>query len=470
MQVCTRRFPLLCAAALVAAALPAQIKPGNSITAVTRAAGVGEMHDIDHQAGTATALTLSATLAAEVPNCVEMVNGILGYVGTNPVAPATGNVYRITVASGAVTEALLNTTPTAGGNVAQLALVGSTIYFTTQDASLADPIGILQSVPTAGGPVTAELKLASVTGAVGLANAVAAIGTTVYVATFDSGTVATNTGSLIAYDTVSKTGKLVMSLPQGKFISGTSTFNTGIVHARVHPTMKGTLILQGVYGDWLVVDVLTPKIVSHGYAGFVTSTSNLTNLVNSFDVDHATGDYIVGSRDDHVERAVSDHSAEKIIKLGATSSSVGGLSHVQAPKGLITSTGPGCAGSGGYTLTDVSYGLTTAGNSGFAFGVHSGYGGNPVALSFGTADPNLDLGFVPMPGCFLHINFVPAVTLNATLSGTGDGMGKAKFPVAIPATAVGAKLYWQWFELQVGGTKSNPVGIVVSNGRYTQVQ
>ena len=63
MQLFTRRIPLLCAAGLVAAALPAQIKPGNSIVAVSRA-GVGEMHEIDHQAGTATALTISAALTS----------------------------------------------------------------------------------------------------------------------------------------------------------------------------------------------------------------------------------------------------------------------------------------------------------------------------------------------------------------------------------------------------------------------
>jgi hypothetical protein len=237
---------------------------------------------------------------------------------------------------------------------------------------------------------------------------------------------------------------------------------------RQHPEQPSLLILQGIYGDWLLVDGLQGKLLEHGFAGFPGPTSNLGNSFNSFDYDRRTGDFIVGSRDDHIERVVSYHCAEKIVKLAATTSSVNGVSHVDLGKGHDRSTGAGCPGSGGYTLTDVSYGLPNAGNSAFAFGVHSGYGGDPVSLVFGLTDPKLDLSGVPMPGCVLHTDFF--LTIPLVLTGTGNGFGKARLPIAVPASALGVKLHRQWIEAQLGGTKSNPAGIVVSNGRELIVQ
>lgn len=456
--------PVLWSVLLGIATLPAQIKPGNSIVSVARTTSVGELWEIDHQAGTATQLTISAALAADVPNCIRMLAGGLGFVGTNPLAPGTGSIYRIIVSGQTVTETKLNTTPTADVNVAQLALVGGSLFFTTS-ALTGTVSGILQSVPVAGGPVVQELDISTVSGASGLANALTAIGPLVFIGTWDVGT-ATNPGSLIQYDTTTKKGSLVLQLPKSK--SGTGTGNPGIVNMRQHPTRPNLLILQGIYGDWFLIDPFQAQIVDHAFSGFPGPSSNTANSYNSFDYDPHTGDYVVGTRDDHVERVVSNHAAEKIVKLSTATSSVNGTAHIPLGNGHDHSTGPGCPGSGGYTLTDVSYGLPTAGNGSFAFGVHSGYGGNPVALVFGLTDPKLPLDPVPMPGCVLHTDFF--ATIPAVLTGTGNGLGKARIPLAIPASALGAKLYRQWFEAQLGGTKSNPAGIVVSNGREIQVQ
>src|SRR5689334_20043704 len=91
---------VLFVAASLATPCFAQILPGHSIATVAVTGLPGEMYDIDHQAGTATLLTISSTLATQVPNCVLMTNPVTGYVGAN----TTGNVFSITVASGIVTE------------------------------------------------------------------------------------------------------------------------------------------------------------------------------------------------------------------------------------------------------------------------------------------------------------------------------------------------------------------------------
>ena len=125
---------LAAAAALVMPAF-GQATAGQSVATVTvsTATPQGEMYVIDHQANTATALSLSTALATERPNCVTMLNGAVGFVGTNPLS-GTPNVYRITIAAGTVTEALLNTSAPAHTNVAQIAILGSDVWFTTAPA------------------------------------------------------------------------------------------------------------------------------------------------------------------------------------------------------------------------------------------------------------------------------------------------------------------------------------------------
>jgi hypothetical protein len=463
------RYAILAAvAALFGQTASAQIAPGQSVVALvpSATATTGEMYRIDHQARTATALTLSATLAGARPNSIYMASGALGYVGTNPLpAPTPGDVYQITIAGTAVTETKLNTTPCSGPNVAQLWPVGNNLYFISQNAT--NTGGIIQHLPIAGGAVVVDVDLTTVTNYNGLANSLCAIGRDVYVASFDSSTSATVTGCLVKWDTTTNTATVVMQLPKSK-LGAVTPSNFGSVWIIPHPDQPGNLAICGVFGDILVVNPTTAAIVSHTFSGFNTSpTAGLTNLLNSFGYDPRTRDFVSGSRDGNVERIADGHSAEKVIpNVGSTpaTSSLAALWHIPAATGIDYTNGPGCPGPGGYTLTSADTGLPTSGNAAFRLACYSGLGGAAAALVIGTTDPALDLGTFGFPGCVLRAN--PTITLGVTLSGTGNGAGQASIPLPIPNNVVGATLYHQWVQAQISPT----ILLSVSNGRRLTVQ
>ncbi len=459
-------------AVAVAIALPAtlasQATPGQSVMTATVAGATppGEMYIVDHQARSSTRLTLSAALAAERPNCVLMVSGSAGYVGTNPpVTTNPGNIYSIAISGTTVAETLLNTTATAGPNVAQLTVVGTNLYFTTQNA--ANTGGILQHMPIAGGAVVTDVDLLTVAGVNGLANSICAIGTKVYLGMFDSGATA-NTGTLVQWDTVASAASVMLQLPKSQYVSGVNVFNVGPIHAVVDPDNANRIILVGVYGDILHVDVVTATVVRHDFSGAIAAGVVTLNLLNSADYDPRTRDLIVGSRDGHVERICNGHSAEKIIPgVGSSatlaSNSVNGCSHIPAPVGTDYSNGAGCPGTGGYTLTASDVYLPTQGNASFAFAAWSGVGGGLAVFTIGSTNLNLDLGalgFSP-PGCIYRSDL--AVTLGLSLSGTGNGNGRATIAFPIPP-ALSGTLYTCW----IGVRATAPI-FVVSNGRQITV-
>ena len=457
---------------LLASAVAAQVQPGQSVATVINATTTqGEMFFLDHQTRTVKQLTLSTALATDRPNCVLMTTPVTGFVGTNPLPANTpANVYAITIAGTTVTETKLNTTATAGGNAAQIAPVGSTLYFTTQNATGAG--GILQSVPVAGGPVTSVLDLTTLTGYVGLCNACCAIGTKVYTASFDSGTTAV-TGCVTVHDTVANTHAVLAQLPKGKGPSGTSFLNPGIVYMYA---VANKLHLIGVYGDKLVMDAATGAVDSHEFTGGISGTTSTINLTNSGAHDAATGDVIAGSRDGACDRWAGNGSAEKtILGVGSsatpTSNSVTGMAHFAATTTATdTHIGDGCRGSGGMQATDAAAGLPSAGNANYALALYAGTGGDGVIcfLAVGDQKPPLDLGGLGMTGCNLHLSGI-AASIAGTLTGTGNGTGTLTVPLPLPASAAGFTLYRQWAEVQLG-TKSNPLGVVMSNARRMAIK
>ena len=460
----------LAATGLLLVSALAQVGPGNSVAAVIDGSvttGMSSLWLLDQQARTATKLTTPNDLAVERTNCVLMTSNATGFVGTNPLPANTpANIYGIRITGTGVTATKLNTTATAGGNAAQLALADGFVWFVTQNATGTG--GIVQKMPLIGGPVTTVLDLTTITGWNGLANALCIVGSKVYVGAFDSGAVATTPGCIAAIDRVTNTGSILLALPQGKYISGTTNFNTGLVHMQG----RGTQIhAYGVYGDYLVIDTVTATVVSHEFSGFGVPGTRTPNLANSFDYDPATGDGIVGSRDGACDRVASGQSAEDAI-LGVgdnatrTSNSVAGLSHLPYPTDAsdLSYAGSGCAGNGGFRLTDSAWGLPTAGNLGFKLGVYSGTGGDSVVcLLGGTAiTPGFDLTAYGMAGCNLNITSILAA-IPLVLSGTGNGLGKASFPMPLSTGTYGLSIVRQWAEIQT--TKTNILGVVVSNAR-----
>ncbi|MCA8978357.1 MAG: hypothetical protein KDC98_26750 [Planctomycetes bacterium] len=464
------------AAALLATPCFSQILPGHSIATVAPSGQPGEMYDIDHQAGTASQLTISAALAAAIPNCVLMTNPVTGYVGTN--AAPTGDIYAISVASGVVSETLLNTTPTAGGNVAQLAVLGNKLYFCTQTAGV---LGSLQSVPTAGGPVTLELDIATLS-ATGLANACAVIGTKVFVATFNSSpaNTATSPGELIEFDTVTLTGRIVLNLPPGGFAPVGNPWNTGIVNMVEDPMAPGILVLQGVYGDLLRIDPALGTVVSSTWTGLLNAGGNAlaSGTVNSFSFDPVAQDWVVGTRYAAIERWVGDQQAEnKILGVGThptlTSNSITGIQYFPEVGGVDTSYGGGCAGNDGWKPTDSSFGAPLAGNTAFRLGLFSANPGDLAVLLIdfqnaviGSIPLPADLGTYGAPNCFIRTGNL--ISTFVVTSGTGSGGGQAFVSMPLPSWAVGLNFYRQWAELQLLPT--NGLGLVVSNARHVVVQ
>lgn len=450
------------AASAFSVPLGAQILPGHSIAVVNVSTGTGEFYDVDHTTGKATLLKSPTTFNTERPNCVLMSSPVSGWVGT--LSPA--NIYAITVTGGTVTAKKLNTSAAAGDNLAQMVLVGSTLYFTTQTSGT---IGTLHSMPSSGGAITKLLDLKNA-GGVNLANAIAAIGTTVYCGTFNSGSAANSTGELIAYDTVKNTGAKLMDIPPGVWQTG---WGFGVVNMQVVPTQKNRLALFGVYGDYFEIDVSTKKVVVQEFTGTGLGNGG-NNAVNSAYWDAVGQDWVMGTRDGAVDRWVGGQSAEvEVPGVGssttATQNSVGGIYYFSASAGIDWSIGKGCPGPGGFTATDVSRGAPVPGNKSFALALHSAAGGDKFLLAIGVSPltPPFDLGLAGAPGCSFYVKEVFAVVGGVT--GTGNGVGKVVIPAPIPSgIKQGTKVYRQWF--LANQTPVNGAKFTVSNARYVEIK
>lgn len=441
---------------VVASLLPAQVPPGHSLAggAIDSGATRGGVWLIDHSTRSATRMTTSATLDADVVNSMLLLTGGFGVAGTNP-SGANADIYQIVISGTTITETKINTTSTAGGNLAQIALVGSDLYFTTQGGIGG---GVLQSVPLGGGAVNQVVDLGTVSGVFGLANAVTAVGSKVYVGTFDSGS--TNPpGEIVEYDVTTQQTVKLMDLPKSKLGSGTTNF--GIVKLREHPLRPGNLVALGVYGDVLEFDS-TGATVAHHWTG--TSSSN---RLNSFDWDPVREMWVVGSRTTAIEYIVAGHSAEDAIPVATTGNGISFASIDHIPgMGSDVVTGPGCPGNGGYTLTAVSRGDPVKGNAGFAMDCYSGTGGDLAILAVGTTDPGFDLASLGAPGCIQHTDG-SVLTRFLLLQGSGHGAGHASVSTPIPATLGTSTFTWQFAQLQ--STPTNALGLVVSNGQQISI-
>lgn len=483
----------LCGLALSLAAptVSAQLNAGESLVGLadtdTNSTAPGQVWVVDHQTGKATQLTIPAALVSQYPNALLLQTPVNGFVGTN----VGGNIYGFQYVGGRFgftnSGNPLNTTASAGNNVAQLVQVGSRLYYTTQGGTAG---GVLQSIPVAGGPVTAELDIGTVN-AVHLANGVCAIGTTVYVGTFLSGvtngTTPAPAAEIIAYDTTTNTGKLIYTLASGKRNSGTNNYGIGIVNMAENPAQKGTIVILGVFGEVLVLDPdqanghANPTLLSHELSGGILANGNaVINLVNSFSYDEGKGEWVVGSRDGHVERIVDGQSAEKIIPgvgahvgTGTGSFSLSAIAHFSDAKESDQTIGRGCRGQDGWVPTDVSIGSAVSGNSNYEVALFSGNGGETVILALGNSATTyngaplpIDLGIAGATGCMLRV--APLILLGASLGGSGTGQGVLRLKAPIPGSLSGVTIYRQW-AMDMSTSPTNNAGFVLSNARGTKL-
>lgn len=292
---------------------------------------------------------------------------------------------------------------------------------------------------------------------------------------------------MIAYDTTTKVGKLILTLPPSQYSSATTQYGLGVVQMHEHPAQPGRLAIAGVFGDLVVVDPdranghAAPKVLSHAFTGVQGSaTTTTSNLVNSFHYDPSCGDWVVGSRDGHVERWVDGHSAEKIIpNVGGgalpASNSVTGIHHLPVANHSDLTYGAGCPGPGGYTPTDVAVGAAVPGNAAFALALYSGTSAARVLLAIGLSNTVYNSSPLPMdltplgaPGCALRV--APVILLGAALGGTGSGAGMLTIPLALPAgLPKGIRIHRQW-AMDMSAAPTNAAGFVLSNARTIWIQ
>ncbi|MBK8979187.1 MAG: hypothetical protein IPM29_25100 [Planctomycetes bacterium] len=404
-----------------------------------------------------------------------MTSPASGYVGTDPQGGQPSDVFAISISGSTVTETQLDTTPTAGPNLGQIAVVGSSLYFCTQNSSYAG--GYLQRVPATGGVVTTVRDLTLLPGWSGSANACCALGSNVYVASFDWSTLPSSPGCLVEHDTTRGTTRVLMAFPSSRYPSGAGPHNLGVVHMQAYGSR---LILIGVYGDKVTVDPVTAAVVTHVYSGAnLFGPGPAPNMLNSGDLDLNTGDLIVGTRDGYAERVLADGSAAEEIIAGVGSAvpayvnSVTGTSHLQATTAATDfSYGSGCEHRAGRTLCDVAAGLPTAGNLNYRLGCYSSAVPSvAVLIALGPQLPPIDLGPLGAPGCVIHIaNIVLSIPATAAsgAGSTGFATFSATVPFPIPGGVAGASVYRQWVELDP--FFGNPLGLTVSNARRMDIR
>ena len=481
---------LLASAALLAASsLPAQTilpGPGKYVTTVTIRVYVsgkfshykGEMYLIDPVALKAQALTLPALANQVGLNSITCVSPVTGYVttidGRTTATPRSGgDLYRYVIAGNKVTLLKLNTQPFTGGNLAQVAQVGSTLYLCTQDSS--NKNGYLWSVPVAGGAPKLLVDFGKLAGYTGLTNALVTFKGKIYVATWPSGTPLAC--QIWEYDPATKKVAKVLDLPKGLY-----TTYVYPVHMTVD-TKKNQLVVIGLYRDIVYVDPATKKVTQY-HAGNLRRSTNKPyyyQMLNSGVYNPDTGDIGLGTRTGWSDLFTGSHGALDLVPgVGSNPTpaynSVTGITYFAAG-GRCATYGDGGLGSPAtatyrFWPVNVNLGLPFAGGK-FGFHLHGATGGAPAILFVGASKTSwaglplpFDLGPLGAPGNLIRCSGEALVTY--VTSGTGPGKGQASFLVpSIPVAAKGYFLYSQWLILDKG---ANTLGIVMSNAREALVQ
>ncbi len=425
----------------------------------------GEMYWIDHDTLTKTKIATPTLLDTDLPNCILMTSSTAGLIGTNPVnATKTGNIYSFTLGTSGVvlgnSGKPLNTSATAGTNIAQMVIVGSgtsaTLYFVSQTGSA---VGALQSMPLAGGSVTQVYDLTKLPSS-HLVNALTEFAGKLYIGTWP--VTAAAGGELISYDLSTGKAAKLLDLPYSKYAgaSGTATIGFGCVSMQmVVPRLAITVV--GTYGDKLEYNPLTAKVVSHTFHGPRTSPYVRANSVNSAFYDPTTNDWVIGTRSGSIERWVEEGTAANIVTgIGshpaATGNSITGIHHFPDPKNSDKNYGPGCPlASSGMTPTDVS-GTIVPGNANFAMRLWNAPASQNFVLALAVNQRNTNFGNA---GCKLLLN--PLVLLWGKTTATGT----VTIPVALAANLPkNVPVHRQW------GCTDGLGGFVLSNARTTTIQ
>ncbi|MFQ5504384.1 MAG: hypothetical protein ACE5F1_06230 [Planctomycetota bacterium] len=463
------RIPSLSLAiGVLAGAAAAQVSPGEYIATVR--SGVtngftGHIVYVHPARRTVTQVTISdPQLIKDVPNCITMLNPVLGFIGSTGAAgtnvtPVTGNVYRAVFSGAKVTVTKLNTAAHGGYNVAQIVIAGGSLYYTTADKTSTSGFwnGFLYSLPQTGGAPTQLVDFSKVTGfpASHAPNALATNGTSkVWIFVW-------STGPIYEYDIAQKTIKQIGTLPNSKR-SATTVFYP--LHA-VNKTAT-VVAVGGLYGDVVELDMTQapPKVLNQYYDPKPTGTG-LSPYINSIALNTDSGDYIKGTRDGAVDITVpqgTGQTATRFVRgLGSAATpsqnSVSGMYYRPGSGGSHPAFDAGGKGSGSFILTSVSCGDPTRSSANFGFGMGGAIGGNAVLLLVGASKVKIDMTTAGAPGQFLYT--LPSIVLPAVATGSGNGQGVAAIGVPLPPYLL--QVVTQWAAID----PVNTLKLVFSDGR-----
>ncbi|MEZ5988101.1 MAG: hypothetical protein R3F30_03045 [Planctomycetota bacterium] len=470
-----RSLLLPCALPLLALAAPAQVPVGGAISTTIMGPTSGytgsEMHITDPVTGKATRLPIPAALAAELVNCVTMTSQVKGYVGTYGAKDAQGNllpgaVWSITTVGTSFLATVVNTKPLTGQNVAQVAMIGSTLYASCNTISgTTSSVGEIYAIPSAGGAPTRVVDLAQDSNWFSgqLVNSLCSDG----VSKLYAGGWGASMG-IYEYDLTTQKSRVLCVLPNSKYSTGTLPFYA--VNLHVSKLVKNAIVAIGRYGDVAHVDMATGKILAH-YSAAPGSTTQF--YVNSGDERADHGDVLVGDYQGlglsipagtggGAERVWQGHGSDAI----QTQNYVTGVWYNESA-GSYAVYGDGCYGTSLRTATSLGRGgLPVAGNASFELALEGGPGGAVAVMMWGASDtlflgqPLLPLDLTPAgaAGCNLRQDML--LLFATTLSGTGAWDGAASFKVPLPNMK--ATLFTQWLVLDKA---ANNLGMTFSDAR-----
>ncbi len=395
---------------------------------------------------------------------------IYGYLSTIKRGTSVGDVYYFNIKPAGSGYAMtylrrLNTTAFSGGNLAQLYYYRGRIYTVHQNSSRKG--AVISSVPTGGGPVKIEKDLTTVSGFQGIGNAMAGIGSDLYVATWNSASGGQEQlwrWSITTHATA-KVGVLPKTLSTGSFY--------GPVNLQVYAGYY--LVAIGVYGDVAWIRKTNGSVYRHYHTGTWNASRKKynINLLNSGCINYNTYDWWLGSRDAALDVLSRSHGANQVALLGASrAASVTAIAYLRERTGYAYCYGDGGKGTGGFYPVQVYLGTPHL-NMWWRLRLYGAPGHVPAILGFGASRTQwgplrlpFDLGPLGAPGNFIRSAF--DVAFGWTTSGSGAGKGKLYVMVRIPnnPTLIGGWFYTQWLIID---RTANPLGVTMSNAYMSRI-
>ncbi len=390
-----------------------------------------------------------------------------GYLSTIEANKNAGHVYSFTIKNHAMTSwKKLDTTPFAGGNLAQLHLFKGRIYTVHRDS--AGKGAIISSVPTGGGPARLETDLAKNTGFQGIGNAMAGMGADLFVATTNPAP----GGREQIWRWNATTGKAVKLGVVPKTLSTRSCFNP----VNMQISADGHLVLIGGFGDLAWIRPGDGRLYKHRHTGhWIDSLKrySINPLESGCQCDRQTFDWWLGTNDGSLDVLSGAHGADQVKQLDPSASGrVTAVAFIPGAAGDAHCFGDGGRGTGGYFPVEVYMGAPHV-HMKWRIGLYGAPGGTAAILGFGASRTQwgplplpFDLGPFGAAGNRLRSSF--DVTLGFLTQGRGAGKGRVKVPVGIPddPNLVGSSFFTQWIVLDNG---ANTLGITVSNAYEAKI-